>query len=1097
MPRRFAALAVCLLALAAGASAACTEGSIQMSLVTADPSLAGSDIAKCLSTATVSIDVDCKISLAAATDNAFVPALWSSDSGSYKQFKLCPSASSTAVFDSNSAKSIALALNGYVYGFSGTTPLKSSGVTAVAFPEAGKVVVTIATKELVYAIQSATTSGDIDTNAVVSAGAGLTATTEYQDADNMGEACAAGRYGLIVGSIKLCPLCPAGTSGDGNGCTACSAGYAYGSVGLDSAANIGAGCDAAGNQCAAGYYAQEGSSNCLPCPLHTYSAAGEGECTPCPANTYAWIPGSTTCVTCNDGVVLATTNAQSAGSAGSAILTLDAALTCAAHTGSYAIDMLGKCDLGIGSPTTKLALEVAADCSITIKPIGYAGCSDPGAVNGVLALFPQTLSQNGLDALSKYTYTYNDLTIRAYYASETTIRTLLPSTEGGASSFMLNIDVNDGPSKKVNVAFYAATNKPGESTDPGSKSCTVVATVAGGNLAAISEGTCTPGSYKSSNSCYACPQGQTCASNTATDCTAANANPYLGQTTGACKDCTPDTTRYTSLAGAAYCTVPYFDRNCYVGDPYNAGGYEWDEHAAACVQCQPGTYRSAAMFPGGASPNPECQPCPIGQYSGLGEATCTACPAGQYSPTTGMADQTATTGIKCLKCPVGSIALKDTESMNDEVTIQASDYRNEKDLSLGASQCDACPSGTWADSTKPTKGCSLCASGYYRIGDASAENNKCRQIPPGYKASAVLETTAKTGATAITTCEIGTASSWAAGIRSPTDATICKACDKNTVATRTGMAACTACKGGWEPNPGFTACTQCAAGTYRSFYTANADCADCAAGSEVGPSGRQACTLCRPGYYKTTSATTDYCSECPINKYQATPGATSACSFCPKGKETRDTGNSACDDCAIGYYNPKTATQSDTPACIPAPAGTYVNTTGAFFATQCPLGTYNGQTGQDSCEPCAPGSYTNTLGNKVCKTCPAGTYSGGQAATCKACAAGFYAPAGSGACSPCKPGTYTSDPRSGTCKLCPKGKQCPTPATVTPRNCPAGSYSSKDGSVLCTPCPVNSFASIAGLTKCTPCASGTNTRGLTGQKACTAVRVTSLRRSVL
>lgn len=71
-----------------------------------------------------------------------------------------------------------------------------------------------------------------------------------------------------------------------------------------------------------------------------------------------------------------------------------------------------------------------------------------------------------------------------------------------------------------------------------------------------------------------------------------------------------------------------------------------------------------------------------------------------------------------------------------------------------------------------------------------------------------------------------------------------------------------------------------------------------------------------------------------MNKYQATPGATANCVFCPKGKETRDTGNSECTDCPLGYYNPKVATQSTSPACVPAPAGTYVNTTGAFFASQ-------------------------------------------------------------------------------------------------------------------------------------------------------------------
>lgn len=33
------------------------------------------------------------------------------------------------------------------------------------------------------------------------------------------------------------------------------------------------------------------------------------------------------------------------------------------------------------------------------------------------------------------------------------------------------------------------------------------------------------------------------------------------------------------------------------------------------------------------------------------------------------------------------------------------------------------------------------------------------------------------------------------------------------------MSACTPCKGGFYPSGAHTACLQCAAGTYRSFYT--------------------------------------------------------------------------------------------------------------------------------------------------------------------------------------------------------------------------------------------------------------------------------------
>ena len=56
-----------------------------------------------------------------------------------------------------------------------------------------------------------------------------------------------------------------------------------------------------------------------------------------------------------------------------------------------------------------------------------------------------------------------------------------------------------------------------------------------------------------------------------------------------------------------------------------------------------------------------------------------------------MADQqVGSNGIRCLLCPVGSIALTSTQSMNNQTNIVAgNDYRNEKALSQGASQCDA------------------------------------------------------------------------------------------------------------------------------------------------------------------------------------------------------------------------------------------------------------------------------------------------------------------------------------------------------------------------------------------------------------------------
>lgn len=77
--------------------------------------------------------------------------------------------------------------------------------------------------------------------------------------DVIGDSCAAGRYGIVVtdettgDELKLCPLCPAGTYGDGDGCTACAAGTYSGIVGTDAACT---------SNCPAGEYAPEGKAAC-------------------------------------------------------------------------------------------------------------------------------------------------------------------------------------------------------------------------------------------------------------------------------------------------------------------------------------------------------------------------------------------------------------------------------------------------------------------------------------------------------------------------------------------------------------------------------------------------------------------------------------------------------------------------------------------------------------------------------------------------------------------------------------------------------------------------------------------------------------------
>lgn len=71
--------------------------------------------------------------------------------------------------------------------------------------------------------------------------------TSQKRTTDVAAACDTGRYGVMVGSFKLCALCASGTAGDdGYGCTTCDSG---------TASAVGA---ASCSDCQAGSYAQGG-----------------------------------------------------------------------------------------------------------------------------------------------------------------------------------------------------------------------------------------------------------------------------------------------------------------------------------------------------------------------------------------------------------------------------------------------------------------------------------------------------------------------------------------------------------------------------------------------------------------------------------------------------------------------------------------------------------------------------------------------------------------------------------------------------------------------------------------------------------------------
>ncbi len=61
------------------------------------------------------------------------------------------------------------------------------------------------------------------------------------------------------------------------------------------------------------------------------------------------------------------------------------------------------------------------------------------------------------------------------------------------------------------------------------------------------------------------PQGSYCPNGVKTACEANEFNRFLGAKADNCVTCSTSAPRYTSYAGAAYCTIPYVEVEC--GEP--------------------------------------------------------------------------------------------------------------------------------------------------------------------------------------------------------------------------------------------------------------------------------------------------------------------------------------------------------------------------------------------------------------------------------------------------------------------------------------------------------------------------------------------------
>ena len=179
---------------------------------------------------------------------------------------------------------------------------------------------------------------------------------------------------------------------------------------------------------------------------------------PCcsPSDSYAWLPGSTACVRCIKGLPTVCSGSDcgaTASSPGTHIVNVGT-VTGTPLTGDY--ELLANTGCTGWGTSLKLALEVGGDCSITISPITDTSCAQPSADG------------------------YNDLLIQAYYTSATAIRSLLPASTGGVSSYLLAIDQDTGDAA-LTMEVFAATTLPAQAATAQGK-------VSGGRGAACAAG---------------------------------------------------------------------------------------------------------------------------------------------------------------------------------------------------------------------------------------------------------------------------------------------------------------------------------------------------------------------------------------------------------------------------------------------------------------------------------------------------------------------------------------------------------------------------------------------------------------------------------
>ncbi|PSC75144.1 serine threonine [Micractinium conductrix] len=1130
---RAAVLAACLLALAAGASAAaaaktynvggCTGGSLKLEYVA--PRENDDPIAKCLTSVRLDLSSDCQVTLTPLQSHgSHVPGLWAAAPElmgvgpiQNTHWIECPAGARGPIQATTSFASISnpgqrleavrraliKAFASHVYGLDdygnynyelkGTLMVKRTGDPVYGDYNLWYAV----TENTITSLDDIRQDDDINKLSVIERCSDLDyPLVPYDDAktlclDNASAdgACPVNSYPVMMvpdlneddekdTAFKVCGLCPAGTAGVGFGCTTCPAGT-YSMVG------------GACNDCPAGTYSNAGSSVCIPCPTGTYaSAPGTVECSACPEDSYAYIPGAVACVRCTKGVPEACIDGECSNVASSPATSIVSVSNMVATSSNSACDLAGAFEIPAytkcsswkaDAPELQLAFRVAGDCSIQISPITDESCADPTD--------PKTSEDN--DAFDPAVHPYGKIEMRGYYTYEPEGETFAIRSLFGVqiddytpkdSNVMLAIDAVTG--NQLSLKFFGATTNPQTATlfpivdalpvQP--EVCASTLRVTGGIILGATpdiDVSCPAGSYFSAKElCPACPVGFSCPGSD-----------------------DPEQAKFVPCGPNTYNPFLGFSGECQECPGLGLDTYTSYAAAQQCdvdrldLACDSDDYKEEGSFAydqasqqcqkcaAGTWRNyeasTECEPCPEGTYSAEGDATCTACPAGEYNPLQGLADQFEITGFHCVVCAEGSVALN-TAKIAD--ALASVGELGENPLEIGATVCDACPAGTFLPDYR--MGCVACIEDTYRAGDATPENNVCKPIPAGYKLVSAEDKTA------IEPCPKGQVSFYTSanqdnGDRVPSGKpAACMACSALAQELTTSEWTHT-----FAPRKGMTQCIPCPGGTIPANTGSGATLATAS------------CKACPNGQFRDAYTKSASCAPCGPGK-EVGPSSKMSCTMCRAGtymnatragKTTTDA--NTCDLCPIHTYRPTMGALS----CLPCPRGTQTSNTGNVECTACPIGYHNNQAGT-ICEAADKGTFVNTTGAYVSTPCPKGTWNNEEAqdncnpcapskysntfgsTECKTCAAGTFSAGQSSFCSDCRAG-YFAPAGAAACSPCKPGTYAPEGKSATCKMCPKGYQCPTNAMKAVGPCPKGTFSNKEGNKQCTPCPTNTYSNG--------------------